>query len=55
MKYIIKMSNGYGNFAIHSEVDSEEIAKEKVQQLKESQSRYDNHYWYEPKEKGGAE
>ena len=49
MKYVIKMSNAYGNTAVHSVVDSKEQAEDLVQRLITSQERYDNNFWWEEK------
>ena len=46
MKYIIYMSNAYGNTAIYGKYDNEEETQTEVERLKKSQERYDNDYWY---------
>lgn len=47
MKYVVKMSNAYGNTAVHSTVDTKEQAEALVHRLITSEERYNNHFWWE--------
>lgn len=44
--YIVWMSNGYGNKAIHTVASTARKANEVIDKLKRNQERYDNDYYY---------